>query len=94
LAKAREIIIEDPGILGGTPVIKGSRVPVYDIAASAASGLSVSDIREDYPSLNENKIELAILYVKAAPQRGRPKEPVKAKRGPTSTRKVYKRRSA
>jgi uncharacterized protein (DUF433 family) len=94
LTKAREIVVEDPGILGGTPVVKGSRVPVYDIAASAASGLSVSEIQEDYPSLDESAIELAILYAKATPQRGRPKEPTKARRGPTTTRKVFKRRPA
>lgn len=94
LARARGIVVEDPSILGGTPIIKGSRVPVYDIAASAASGLSISDIREDYPSLDESKIELAILYAKATPQRGRPKAPTKERRGPTSVRKVFKRRSA
>src|SRR5271170_3406408 len=32
LMKAREAVTEDPEILGGIPVIKGTRVPVYDIA--------------------------------------------------------------
>jgi Protein of unknown function (DUF433) len=32
MKKAREMIIEDPELLSGTAVIKGTRGPVYDIA--------------------------------------------------------------
>jgi uncharacterized protein (DUF433 family) len=93
LARARELVVEDPMILGGTPIIKGTRVPVYDVAAAAASGLSVAEIKDDYPSLSEEKIELSILYAKATPQRGRPKAPTSAK-GRTLSHKVFPRRSA
>jgi uncharacterized protein (DUF433 family) len=92
LARAREIVIEDPKILSGTPVIKGSRVPVYDIAASAAKGLTPTEIQEDYPSLDKERIELAILYAKAMPQRGRPRVTA-ARPSATATRKIVKRRS-
>ncbi|MDE4605815.1 DUF433 domain-containing protein [Sinorhizobium meliloti] len=34
LAAAREIVTASPDVLGGTPVIRGTRVPVYDVAAS------------------------------------------------------------
>jgi uncharacterized protein (DUF433 family) len=94
LTKAREIVGEDPHILGGTPVVKGSRVPVYDIAASAARGLTPAEIKEDYPGLDEEKIALAILYAKATPQRGRPKTMSSADRGTPVSRKVVKRRPA
>jgi uncharacterized protein (DUF433 family) len=93
LAKARAIVIEDPAILGGTPIIKGTRVPVYDVAAAAASGLSVADIKDDYPSLSKEMIELSILYAKATPPRGRPKSPSSTK-GQIVSRKVLPRRSA
>jgi uncharacterized protein (DUF433 family) len=92
LAKAREIVVEDSRILSGTPVIRGTRVPVYDVAASAASGLSVAEIREDYPSLSEDKIELAILYAKSTPPRGRPKAAATSSKRRTISRKVYPRR--
>jgi len=94
LARAREMVQEDAGILGGTPVIRGTRVPVYDVAASAAKGLSSAEIREDYPSLDENKIELAILYARATPQRGRPKGTAKPNKGATVSRKTYSRHKA
>jgi uncharacterized protein (DUF433 family) len=94
LTKAREIVVEDPHILGGTPVIKGTRVPVYDIAASAARGQTPEEIKEDYPSLDEEKIASAILYAKATPQRGRPRMASSATRGTPVSRKVVKRHPA
>jgi uncharacterized protein (DUF433 family) len=73
LTKARQMVIEDPEILSGTPVIKGSRIPVYDIAASFDSGTPVERILKSYPSLKEWQIELASFYARAVPPRGRPK---------------------
>jgi uncharacterized protein (DUF433 family) len=73
LTKARQMVIEDPEILGGTPVIKGTRIPVYDIAALFDSGTPVGRIVKSYPSLKEWQIELASLYARAVPPRGRPK---------------------
>ncbi|HEY1630130.1 MAG TPA: DUF433 domain-containing protein [Rhizomicrobium sp.] len=93
LSKARQIVVEDPAILSGTPVIKGTRVPVYDVAASAEKGASLAEIREDYPSLDNDRIELAILYAKATPQRGRPKAGLLNK-GKLISRKIVPRRRA
>jgi hypothetical protein len=39
LAEARAIVIEDPEILSGTPVIRGTRIPVYDIACKPHQGI-------------------------------------------------------
>jgi uncharacterized protein (DUF433 family) len=71
---ARAAVTEDPKILGGIPAIKGTRVPVYDVAASAAAGISLPQLQNAYPSLTRELIELAILYAKAAPPRGRPRQ--------------------
>ena len=71
---ARNVVKVDPDILGGTPVIAGTRVPVHDVAASVAAGLSVSRIASAYPSLDEEQIELATLYARANPLPGRPPE--------------------
>jgi len=72
LTLAHKAVVSDPHILGGTPVIKGTRVPVYTVAAQLAAGLPPERIREDYPSLDDKKIELAAIYAKANPPRGRP----------------------
>ena len=76
LTKARQMVIEDPEILSGTPIIKGTRIPVYDIAASLDSGTPVERILKSYPSLKEWQVELASLYARAVPPRGRPKRAV------------------
>ncbi|MQW58831.1 DUF433 domain-containing protein [Sinorhizobium meliloti] len=73
LAAAREIVTASPDVLGGTPVIRGTRVPVYDVAASVAAGHSVERILEAWPSLDAEKIRLASIYAEANPLRGRPR---------------------
>jgi uncharacterized protein (DUF433 family) len=73
LMRAREMVIEDPEILSGTPVIKGTRVPVYDIAAAVESGTPIDRILKSYPSLKDWQVELASIYAKAVPPRGRPR---------------------
>ncbi|HXP73104.1 MAG TPA: DUF433 domain-containing protein [Stellaceae bacterium] len=76
LAEAREMVVEDPDILGGTPVFRGTRIPVYDVAASVAAGLPFERIRGAYPGLDDRAIELATIYAEATPPRGRPRRPV------------------
>jgi len=95
LAEARALIVEDPEILSGTPVIRGTRIPVRDIAASVAAGISRARIREAWPALDDRMIELASIYAEANPLRGRPRNampPEKARL--LSERKVTRRRSA
>jgi len=72
LLAARELVARHPHVLGGTPVIHGTRIPVHDVAASVASGISVERILDAYPALDEEKIELATIYAEANPLRGRP----------------------
>lgn len=73
LRTARDIVVSDPEILSGTPVIRGTRVPVYDVAASVAAGIPTKRILSAYPSLQPEQIELATMYAEANPQRGRPR---------------------
>lgn len=92
LTRARAAVAEDPDILGGTPVIKGTRVPVYDVAASVAAGVAPSRIKDAYPSVNDELIELAVLYAKAVPPRGRPPR-TRVRAAASATRKVARRRA-
>ena len=73
LAEAREMVEEAPEILSGTPVIRGTRIPVHDVAASVAAGLSRARIHAAWPALDERMIELASIYAEASPPRGRPR---------------------
>ncbi len=73
LKDAQEMVVEDPEILSGTPVIKGTRIPVYDVASLVDSATPMQELLELYPRLKSEQFELASIYAKANPQRGRPK---------------------
>jgi uncharacterized protein (DUF433 family) len=83
LRTARDLVVTDPEILSGTPVVKGTRVPVYDVAASVVAGISMDRILAAYPSLNRKQVELAALFAEANPQRGRPRQRTAPPRGAT-----------
>jgi uncharacterized protein (DUF433 family) len=74
LGEARALVVEDPDILGGTAVIRNTRVPVYDVAASVAAGLPMKRILAAYPGLTAEMAKLAAFYATANPPRGRPRE--------------------
>lgn len=92
LDAAKDMVIEDPEILGGTPVIKGTRIPVYDVAASVSAGLSRDRIRRAYPGLDERRIDLAAIYARAVPLRGRPPRPQLRPEDALVTRRTVARR--
>lgn len=73
LKDAQQMVVGDPEILRGTPVIRGTRIPVHDVASLVNAGTPVQEILEIYPSLTASKIGLASIYAKASPQRGRPR---------------------
>ena len=74
LDEAHALVVEDPEILSGTPVIRNTRIPVYDVAASVAAGLPMDRILADYPRLTSEMVELAALYAKVNPPKERPRE--------------------
>ena len=52
----------DPDIRSGKPCIKGTRITIGDILQWLASGMSVSEILEDFPLLNEEHIRAALNF--------------------------------
>ena len=55
-------IIVNPKIMVGKPVIKGTRVAVYEIIARVAQGWTFKEIIEDYPRITSEDIKAALLY--------------------------------
>ncbi len=49
----KHYIVSDPDILGGKPVISGTRIPVDQILFLLKSGFTVEAINEEYPQLNK-----------------------------------------
>lgn len=92
LVAARELVVSDPEILGGTPVIRGTRIPVYDVAASMAAGIPLNRMLVAYPGLDRERLELAKIYADANPQRGRPRSEPREGAVILSDRRVPRRR--
>jgi uncharacterized protein (DUF433 family) len=72
LARMEEMVVSDPEIMRGTPVFKGTRIPVDLVADMLAQGATAEEILEGYPTLSNEKIAMAPLYMRAFPRRGRP----------------------
>lgn len=71
--RAREIWIDSvPGIKGGLPVIKGTRLTVHSIEARLEHGDSLDDIAAENPDLPREAFETALLFARAHPLSGRP----------------------
>ena len=65
-------ITSDLEILGGTPVIAGTRIPVYAILGRLQGGDTLDDLADDYPHVPAEAFKTAELYARAHPLRGRP----------------------
>jgi uncharacterized protein (DUF433 family) len=84
LEEACSRITSSPEVMGGADVIDGTRIMVRDLAEAVNAGRPFADILEDYehPTLTERDVELAAIYAKAYPVRGRPPlEKALAKKG-------------
>ncbi len=87
LVHMEEMIASDPETMRGTPVFKGTRIPVDLVADMLAQGATVEEILEGYPTLNREKVAIAPLYMRAFPRRGRPSR--RLWRGKTRGRKSF-----
>lgn len=55
-------IVSNPKVLGGKPVIRGTRISVSFILQCLASGMTVDDILRGYPHLTREGVLAAIDY--------------------------------
>ena len=51
-----EVIHTDPEILGGTPVFKGTRVPVETFFDYIEGGEPLSEFLEDFPTVTQEQV--------------------------------------
>jgi uncharacterized protein (DUF433 family) len=66
-------IVSDDSVMGGMPVIRGTRIPAETILAYVNAGHTAQEIFEDYPSLPVDGIDAVIAWAagKWDPDRGR-----------------------
>src|SRR5688572_25802775 len=68
-------IVRDPSVCGGEPVVKGTRVTLRTILASLAEGMSVAEIVEDFPTLNEAAVRAVIAFAAVSAEEDLPIPP-------------------
>jgi uncharacterized protein (DUF433 family) len=58
----KQYIEVNPEIRFGKPVIKGTRITVYDVLQWLASGMTHTQIIDDFPQLSEERILACLAY--------------------------------
>jgi uncharacterized protein (DUF433 family) len=62
MADAYDRIQSTPGVLGGKPRIRGTRIPAELIASMVADGYSVEAIMRDFSELTAEDIAQAVAF--------------------------------
>ena len=57
------MIVYDPDILNGTPIVKGTRILVALILQCIASGMTRADMLRGYPTLTKGGLDEALNFV-------------------------------
>ena len=67
-----ERIVRDPHVVGGEPVLKGTRVTLRTVLASLAEGASTAKIVADFPTLSVEDVRAAIAFAATLAQEDLP----------------------
>lgn len=59
----KKFITVDTNILGGTPVIAGTRIPVERVYQLIKQGTPVEELYSQYPWVDKKKIQAMIAYL-------------------------------
>jgi uncharacterized protein (DUF433 family) len=59
------LIISDPKVMVGKPVIKGTRITVEHILDEIANGLTIEQILVEYPHLTRQEVVAALYFARA-----------------------------
>jgi uncharacterized protein (DUF433 family) len=68
----RDRIVQEPGVCGGEPVIKGTRVTLRTLLASLSEGDSVEEILAAYPTLTAEDVRAVIAFAANAAREDMP----------------------
>jgi uncharacterized protein (DUF433 family) len=60
MKSARNVVHSDPEIMGGTPVFRGTRVPVQTLLDYLEAGHSLAEFLDDFPSVTREQA-IAVL---------------------------------
>src|SRR5437667_11583218 len=82
--KYQDRIIQDPKIVVGKPVVKGTRIPVELVLAKLAHNPDLDELFVAYPELTKDDVRAVLAYAQARMEDRQPA------RGPRSPEQFYK----
>jgi uncharacterized protein (DUF433 family) len=65
--KHHPVIVRDPEIMGGTPVFCGTRVPIQTLLDYIATGETIDDFLEGFPSVSREQVVAFLDEAKNVP---------------------------
>ncbi|MEW6002565.1 MAG: DUF433 domain-containing protein [Nitrospirota bacterium] len=60
--RRKGIIISDPKILNGKPIVKGTRISIALILQNIASGMTKEEILKGFPTLTKEGLDAALDF--------------------------------
>ena len=75
MSEPGELIVRDPAICGGQPILRGTRVLLRSVLGYLAQGESIEAILADYPSLTLGHIWACIAFAAASAAEDLPSPP-------------------
>ena len=83
------VVHRDPEVLGGTPVFRGTRVPVDALLSNLEAGVSIDEFLENFPTVSREQVIEVLKFSRATLHR------LKAVRSkPTRARQISSRRTS
>ena len=58
--KKNSVISESKDVLGGTPVFRGTRVPIKNLIDYLAAGQDLEEFLDDFPTVTKEQVNLVI----------------------------------
>lgn len=77
-ALASEHIMVNQKVMGGAPVIRGTRIPVATVVKYARGGMEPTRIAKEFPELTVKAVRAALTYAQYHRRRGRPAKATEA----------------
>jgi uncharacterized protein (DUF433 family) len=65
-----ERIVEDPAVLAGKPVVRGTRIPVGVVLDYLANNPNFNDLFADYPRLTMDDVKACLAFAQALVDEG------------------------
>lgn len=87
LVKRPQSLVEvNPAICSGQPVFRGTRIPVAVVVEQLRSGVSRSELKEDFPQLSHAALDYAEIQARLPRPQGRPRKSLTLQHRPLGLR--------